>query len=219
MNQKINDKCSVHKNQINSLIDNFNIKCVNSEHYERHKISRNFVINIIIVNNIKMIKKISDNICKINVIVKKRTKIIKRKMNENLRKTVVDKTRVLRRNDTIDDKSVLRKINVFHENHKKYFIAIKYSSFDCYWLTDVFSFHSAETETETADAAERREPTLAVLSRDPVLQMKVTRRISYLQRFYHKWERMMNFSSWSSFQKISSWSNVTTKFMTKNCWR
>jgi hypothetical protein len=117
---------------MNFLIDNFNIKCVNSEHYKRHKISKNFVINIIVVNIIKTIKKISDNICKVNVNVKKRTKIIKRTMNKDLRETVVDKTRVLRINDTIDDKSVLKEINVFHENHKKYFIVIKYSSFDCY---------------------------------------------------------------------------------------
>jgi hypothetical protein len=132
MNQKTNDKCSVYKNQIISFIDNFNIKCVNSEHYEKHKISRNFVINIIAVNNIKIIKKISDNICKINVNVKKKTKIIKRTMNENLREVVIDKIRVLRRNDTIDDKSVLKEINVLHENYEKYFIVIKYSSFDCY---------------------------------------------------------------------------------------
>jgi hypothetical protein len=38
-------------------------------------------------------------------------------------------------------------------------------------LTDVFSFHSAETETETTDAAEWRESTFVTLSRDPVLQM------------------------------------------------
>jgi hypothetical protein len=100
------------------LIDNFNIKFVNSEYYEKHKISRNFVINNIIVNNIKNIKKINDNICKINVSVKKRTKIIKKIMNKNLRKAVIDKTRVLQRNDTIDDKFVLKKINVFHENHE-----------------------------------------------------------------------------------------------------
>ncbi len=74
---------------INSFIDNFNIKCVNSEHYEKHKISRNFVINIIIVNNIKIIEKINDNICKVNVHVKKRTKIIKKTMNEDFRKAVV----------------------------------------------------------------------------------------------------------------------------------
>jgi hypothetical protein len=132
VNQKTNDKCSVHKNQMNFFIDNFNIKCVNSEHYERHKISRNFVINIIVVNNINIIKKISDKICKVNVNVKKRTKIIKKTMNEDLREVVVDKTRVLRRNDTIDDKYVFKEINLLHEDHEKYFIAIKYSSFDCY---------------------------------------------------------------------------------------
>jgi hypothetical protein len=172
MNQKTYHKCSVHKNQRNSFIDNFNIKCVNSKHYKKHEISRNFVINIIIINNIKIIKKISDNICKINVNVKKRTKIIKKTMNENLRKIVVDKTRVLRKNDTIDDKCVFKEINVLYENHEKYFIIIKYSLFDCYWLTDVFSFHSAEIETETIDTIKRRKPTFVVLSRDLVLSLK-----------------------------------------------
>jgi hypothetical protein len=56
--------------------------------------------------------------------------------------------------NTIDDEFVFKKINVRHENHEKIFIVINYSSFDCYRLTDVFSFHSAETETETTDATE-----------------------------------------------------------------
>jgi hypothetical protein len=38
-------------------------------------------------------------------------------------------------------------------------------------LTDVFSFHSAETGTETADATEWRKPAFVILSQDPVLQM------------------------------------------------
>jgi hypothetical protein len=102
-----------------------------------------------IVNNIKNIKEISDNICKVNVNVKKRTKIINETMNENIQKAVVNETRVLLRKNIIDDESVLREINVLHEDHEKNFIVIKYSSFDCYRLTDVFTFHSAETETET----------------------------------------------------------------------
>jgi hypothetical protein len=57
MNQKTNDNCNVHKNQMNSFINNLNIKCVNSERHEKHQISRNYVINIMIVNNIKHIKK------------------------------------------------------------------------------------------------------------------------------------------------------------------
>jgi hypothetical protein len=44
---------------MNFFINNINIKCINSEHYEKHKISRNYVINIIVVNNIKNIKKIT----------------------------------------------------------------------------------------------------------------------------------------------------------------
>jgi acetolactate synthase small subunit len=71
INLKTNDKCSVHKNQINFLINNINIKCVNSQYYEKHKDSRNFVINIIEINNIKNIKEINDNICKMNVNLKK----------------------------------------------------------------------------------------------------------------------------------------------------
>jgi hypothetical protein len=122
-----------------------------------------------IVNNIKNIKKISDNICKVNVNVKKRTKIINETMNEDIQEAVVDETRVLLRKNTIDDEFVFKEINVLHEDHEKFFIAINYSSFDCYRLTEVFSFHSAETETETADAAEWREPAPATPSRDPVL--------------------------------------------------
>ncbi len=124
-----------------------------------------------IVNSIKNIKEISDNICKINVHVKKRTKIINETMNEDIQKIVIDEIRVLLKKNTIDDEFVLKKINVFHEDHEKSFIVINYSSFDCYRLTDVFSFHSAETETETTDAAEWRESTFVTLSRDPVLQM------------------------------------------------
>jgi hypothetical protein len=107
-----------------------------------------------IVNSIKNIKKINDNICKVDVNVKKRTKIINETMNENIQKVFVDETRVFLKKNTIDDESVLTKISVLHEDHEKSFIAIKYSSFDCYRLTDVFSFHSAETEAETTDAAE-----------------------------------------------------------------
>jgi hypothetical protein len=107
-----------------------------------------------IVNNIKNIKKINDNICKVNVNVKKRTKIINETMNKDIQKIVVDETRVLLKKNTIDDESVFKKINVFHENHEKSFIVINYSSFDCYRLTDVFSLHSAETETETTNATE-----------------------------------------------------------------
>jgi hypothetical protein len=154
MNQKTNDNCNVHKNQINFLIENINIKCVNSEHHEKHKISRNYIINIIIVNNIKNIKKINDNICKINVNIKKKTKIINEIMNEDIQEIVVDETRVLLKNDTIDDEFVLKEINLLHEDHEKSFIVINNSSFDCYRLTDVFSFYSAETETETTNAAE-----------------------------------------------------------------
>ncbi len=139
---------------MNSFIYNINIKCVNSEHHEKHKNSRNYVINIIIINNIKNIKKINDNICKLNVNVKKRTKIINETMNKNVQKIVVDETRVLLKKNTIDDEFVFKEINVFHEDHEKFFIVINYSSFDCYRLTDVFLFHSAETETETTDAAE-----------------------------------------------------------------
>ncbi len=126
-----------------------------------------------IVNNIKNIKEISDNICKVNVNVKKRTKIIDETMNEDIQEIVVDETRVLLRKNTIDDEFVLKKINVLHQDHEKSFIVINYSSFDCYRLTDVFSFHSAETETETTDAAEWRQPALVTFSRDPVSQMIV----------------------------------------------
>ncbi len=151
--QKINDNCSVHRNQVNSFIYNINIKCVNSENREKHKNSRNYVFNIMIVNNIKNIKEISDNICKINVNVKKKTKIINETMNEDIQKIDVDEIRVLLKKNTIDE-FVLRKINVLHEDHEKFFIVINYSSFDCYRLTDVFSFHSAKTEIETTDATE-----------------------------------------------------------------
>jgi uncharacterized protein YaaW (UPF0174 family) len=106
-----------------------------------------------IVNNIKNIKEISDNICKINVNVKKKTKIINETMNEDIQKIDVDEIRVLLKKNTIDE-FVLRKINVLHEDHEKFFIVINYSSFDCYRLTDVFSFHSAKTEIETTDATE-----------------------------------------------------------------
>jgi hypothetical protein len=75
-------------------------------------------------------------------------------MNKNVQKIVVDETRVLLKKNTIDDEFVFKEINVFHEDHEKFFIVINYSSFDCYRLTDVFLFHSAETETETTDAAE-----------------------------------------------------------------
>ncbi len=75
---------------MNFFIYNINIKCINSEHHEKHKISRNYVINITIVNNIKNIKKINDNICKMNVNVKKKTKIINETMNEDIQKIVVD---------------------------------------------------------------------------------------------------------------------------------
>jgi hypothetical protein len=121
-----------------------------------------------IVNSIKNIKEISDNICKINVNVRKRTKIINETMTEDIQEVVIDEIRVLLRKNTIDDEFVLREINILHEDHEKSFIAIKYSSFDCYRLTDVFSFHSAETGAETADAAGWREPAPATPSRDPV---------------------------------------------------
>ncbi len=154
MNQKTNDNCSVHKNSMNLLIYNMNIKFVNSEHHEKHKISRNYVINIMIVNNIKNIKEIKDNIFKTDFNLKKRTKIINETMNEDIQKIIVDETRVLLKKNIIDDEFIFKEINVFHENHEKFFIAINYSSLDCYRLTDVFSFYSAETETETADAAD-----------------------------------------------------------------
>ncbi len=131
-NQKINDKCSIYKNQMNFLINNINIKCVNSEHSKKHKISRNFVINIIKINNIENIKKISDNIYKINVNVKKRTKIINKTMNKDIRKIIVDEIFVLLKKNTIDDKFVFKEINVLHEDQEKSFIVINYSSFNCY---------------------------------------------------------------------------------------
>jgi hypothetical protein len=71
-----------------------------------------------IVNNIKNIKKINDNICKINVNVKKRIKIINETMNKDIQKIVVDEIRVLLRKNTIDDEFVLREINVLHEDHE-----------------------------------------------------------------------------------------------------
>jgi hypothetical protein len=107
-----------------------------------------------IVNSIKNIKKINDNICKVNVNVKKKTNVINETTNEDNQKIIVDETRVLSKKNAIDDEFVFRETNVLHEDHEKSFIAIKYSSFDCYRLTDVFSFHSAETEAETADATE-----------------------------------------------------------------
>jgi hypothetical protein len=107
-----------------------------------------------IINNIKNIKEISDNMCKVNVNVKKRIKIINETMNEDIQEIVVDKTCVLLKKNTMNDEFVLKEINVLHEDHKNFFIVINYSSFDCYRLTDVFTFHSAETEAETADAAE-----------------------------------------------------------------
>jgi hypothetical protein len=109
---------------------------------------------MMIVNNIKNVKKINDNICKINVNVNKRTKIINETMNKDIQEIVDDEIRVLLRKNTIDDEFVLKEINVFHEDHEKFFIVINYSSFDCYRLTDVFSFHSVETRTETTDATE-----------------------------------------------------------------
>jgi hypothetical protein len=71
----------------------------------------------------------------------------------------------------IENKAVCKKIDVFDDDFKKFFNAIKNWSFDCCRLTDVFSFHSAETETETTEEAGRREPAPAVLSLFPVLQM------------------------------------------------
>jgi hypothetical protein len=94
-------------------------------------------------------------------------------MYEDIRKIVIDEILVFLKKNTIDDEFVFKEINVLHENHEKNFIVINYSSFDCYRLTDVFSFHSAETETETTDATERRKSTLVVLNRDSVLQIMI----------------------------------------------
>ncbi len=64
-------------------------------------------------------------------------------MNEDIRKIVVNEIHVffLKKN-TIKNKFVFQKINVLYENHEKNFIIIKYSSFNYYRLTSVFSFHS-----------------------------------------------------------------------------
>jgi hypothetical protein len=68
----------------------------------------------------------------------------------------------------------------FHKNFQIikcliYFKKVRNDIFNCSFdycrLTDVFSFHSAETKTETADEAGRRKPTFVVLSRFSILQM------------------------------------------------
>jgi hypothetical protein len=43
--------------------------------------------------------------------------------------------------------------------------------------------------------------------------------ISCSQKFCLKWERMMNFTSWHSSQRISLRSNAIMRYTTKNCWR
>ncbi len=69
---------------------------------------------------------------------RKKTKIINETMNENIQKIVVNETRVLLKKNTIDDEFVLKEYNVLRENHEKFFIIIKYSSFNCYRLTNIF---------------------------------------------------------------------------------
>jgi hypothetical protein len=163
--QKTNDRYIVHHNQINSVTDNDNIVCVISKNFKKCRFFINSVNNIVVQIDIKLIKDINDKIRWRDINIKKRTK------HKNVRIIVVDETRVFLRTITTDDKTVCRKIDVFDDDFKKFFNAIRNWSFDCCRLTVVLSFHSAETEAETAEETERRKPTSVVLSWFPVLQM------------------------------------------------
>ncbi len=166
--QKTSDRYIVHNNQMNSVTDNDNIVCAISEDSKRCRFFRNSVNNIVVQIDIKLIKDISDKIRWRDINIKKRTK------HKNVRVAVLDETRVFLRTTKTDDKAVCRKIDVFDDDSKKFFNAIKNWSFDCCRLTDVFSFHSAGTEAETAEEAGRRKPAPVVLSWFPVLQMKTS---------------------------------------------
>ncbi len=90
---------------------------------------------------------------------------------ENVEKVVIDEIRIFLKMIKTDDKIMCKKINVFNEDHKKFFNVIKNLSFNCCRLTDLFSFHSAEIETERTDETERRKSAFVVLNRFSVLQM------------------------------------------------
>jgi hypothetical protein len=117
--QKTNDRCIVHNNQMNFVIDNDNIADAISEDFKRCKFFRNYVNNIVVQMNIKLINDISDKIRWRDVNIKKRTK------HKDVREAVVDETRVFLRTIKTDDKAVCRKIDVFDDDSKKFFNAIK----------------------------------------------------------------------------------------------